>query len=179
MGNFTKLLLALGVFCFFLFAGLLGGIGQRPDTSEATDNAPRTYKDKLVPDRVLDVARADHDGLIGIMVGTGTDGEHFVSLAVPRRDIREGLHTGINSNVVTAYNGKDHRYAHSPKKYGTTIDLTINSLSQEKRTAVITVSGRLIADMPGGGPYLEIVPVALQVQGEQFDNLVAKTAQRL
>jgi hypothetical protein len=159
--------------CVLLLIVVIGVIGNFLPAPPASTTGPKYYKNKLIPDKVSNINSADDYGLVGIMVESGDDGEHFVSIAVPRRDIRQGLHTGIHSNVVTAYNGEGQKYAHSPEKYGTTMELTIHSLSKEKRTATITVSGRLVTDVPGGGPYLEIVPVELKIQGEQFDQLMA------
>jgi hypothetical protein len=174
--SFIKVCLTILALFVALVASCVAMMQPGSPPSQAITQVPETeakiFPDKLVPTKVLQIIPADQDSLVDIMVGV--DGNHLVSIALHRNEIYQGLHTSPFPSRVIAFNGQNNQYAHSPKKHHTTLYVTINTLIPKVRHASITISGRLVRDQPGGGDYLDIIPVTLQIQGEDYTNLLAE-----
>jgi hypothetical protein len=160
------------IFAALAVGGLLLIAANMPPSQTSSHlevTSPHIYKDKLVPVKVLSIM-SDPYGSVGVMVGV--DDSHFVTAGIPKKLLAQGQQFPLES-TITALNGPGVMYAAS-SKHGTAFSMQLNTFSIKDKRASVTMSGRLILDKPGGGAYLEIVPVTLPIVGKNFEDLIAK-----
>lgn len=141
-----------------------------------TSSDAQTAQPHKPMDKVLAVSdfkyTIDNQAAVSIIVCI--DKENFADITLLRSNIKEGYIINSKSrdmnefiSATATYNGAMYDQS---EKHDTSLNLTIQSIDQRSKKAVITYSGKFI-DTKSLSKYLYIPPTTVTITGKNFDNL--------